>query len=85
MREYVEFTVPGRRAYIQDSMKYVSESNERIIRNYQTDKLAYLRKMYREIGQSIQQKGKGDDIITLKSTKLSLELEDLLKTQTCAI
>lgn len=85
MREYVEFTVPGRRAYIQDSMKYVSESNERIIRNYNTDKLSYLRKMYREIGQSIQQSGKGDDIITLKSTKLSLELEDLLKSQTSPI
>jgi hypothetical protein len=81
MREYVEFSVPGRRAYVQDSMRYVSESNEGIIREYSTDKLAYLKKMYREIGLSIQNGGKGDQIFTLKSTKLSLELEDLVKSQ----
>lgn len=81
MREYVEFTVPGKRAYIQDSMIYVSESNNEVIRNYRTDKLAYLRKMYREIGLAITKNGKGDELITLKSTKLSLELEDLIQSQ----
>lgn len=81
MREYVEFSVPGRRAYVQDSMRYVSESNEGIIRKYSTDKLAYLKKMYKEIGLSIQNEGKGDPLYTLKSTKLCLELEDLIRSQ----
>ncbi|WP_297338018.1 Gfo/Idh/MocA family oxidoreductase [Algoriphagus sp.] len=81
MREYVEFTVSGKRAYIQDSMRYESESNSRILRSYRTDKLAYLRKMYDEIGRSIQNKEKGDELKTLKSTKLSLELEDLIRLQ----
>jgi predicted dehydrogenase len=81
MREYVEFSVPGRRAYIKDSLHYESESNEKIIRSYKTDKLAYLRKMYKEIGVKIHQENSGDDLKTLKSTKLCLEIEDQLKAQ----
>lgn len=81
MREYVEFSVPGRRAFVKDSLLYQSESNEKIIRTYKTDKLAYLRKMYKEIGMKIHQGSSGDDLKTLKSTKLCLEIEDKLKTQ----
>ncbi len=81
MREYVEFSVPGRRAYVKDSLLYQSESNEKIIRTYKTDKLAYLRKMYKEIGMKIHQGSSGDDLKTLKSTKLCLEIEEKLKAQ----
>lgn len=81
MREYVEFSVPGRRAYVKDSLYYQSESNESIIRTYKTDKLAYLRKMYKEIGLKIQEGTEGDDLRTLKSTKLCLEIEDQLQHQ----
>ncbi|WP_296705090.1 Gfo/Idh/MocA family oxidoreductase, partial [Algoriphagus sp.] len=81
MREYVEFSVPGSRAYVKDSLYYESESNEKIIRKYSTDKLAYLRKMYKEIGRKISQGERGDELKTLKSTKLCLEIEDQLQHQ----
>lgn len=76
MREYVEFSTSRFRATITDSMHYQSESNEKIIRKYSCDKLAYLRKMYKEIGIQIASKGKGDELKSLKSTKLSLLLEN---------
>lgn len=76
MREYAEFSTHGFRVTIRDSMYYESESNSEVIRTYKTDKLAYLRKMYREIGQDIDRGGKGDSVASLKSTALSLLLEE---------
>jgi len=75
MREYVEFSKPGSRATLIDSMIYSSENDMGIIRKYKTDKLAYLRKMYSDIGFAIHQSGEGDQIKTLKSTELCLLLE----------
>ncbi|MFN3998547.1 hypothetical protein [Algoriphagus sp.] len=79
MREYVEFSSSRFRATVTDSMHYQSECNEKIIRKYSCDKLAYLRKMYREIGQQITSNSKGDELKSLKSTKLSLLLENEYK------
>lgn len=79
MREYVEFSSSRFRATITDSMYYQSECNEKVIRKYNCDKLAYLRKMYKEIGIQITTNGKGDEIKSLKSTRLSLLLENEYK------
>ncbi len=76
MREYAEFSTHGYRVTIRDSMYYESESNSDVIRTYKTDKLAYLRKMYCEIGQDINKGGKGDSLESLKSTALALLLEE---------
>lgn len=76
MREYTEFSVPGYRATLIDSMHYRSENNSGLIREYKSDKLAYLRKMYKEIGRNIANNFGGDDPKTLKSTRLSLLLEE---------
>lgn len=79
MREYTEFSVPGYRATLIDSMHYRSESNAGLIRKFKSDKLAYLRKMYTAIGRDIAANGQGDDPISLKSTHLSLLLEERLQ------
>ncbi len=75
MREYVELSVPGRRVTITDSMKYVSESGDKVIRTKHTDKLHYLRLMYQEIGKKIKMGEKGDSIESLLSTELAIKME----------
>ena len=78
MREHIELAVKGRACTITDAMYYRSESDFGILRKTKTDKLHNLRLMYDAIGKSIASNGKGDDLNSLRSSFLAIELNKQL-------
>ncbi len=78
VRELVEVTAREGRVRITDACKYVSEDGSSVVRTYRENPLSVYGEMYREIVRSAVSGHRGDQINSLRSTEVTLDLDELL-------
>ena len=77
-RDYVELRTAGRVVRIIDDKKYESESDSRVIRRRSVSIMKTYARMYREITRQIATREAGEDRRSLRSTEISILLEQQL-------
>lgn len=79
-RDHVELKVHGRNVIITDNIKYMSETDTKIIRKERIFKTHSYKTMYQEIGRRIANNEDGDSIESIMvSAKIMLDLEAKLE------
>lgn len=79
VRDYIELRKEGLTAKIVDAARYVSESEKRVLRDIKMNPLDSYKQMYKEITGKINEGSEGDSIKSLRSSELTLLLENELK------
>ena len=77
VRDYIALRAAGNTFTMIDGTYYTAENRNRVYAKHRVNPVTSYAKMYADISRGIASKDTGDDIITLRSTKLMLDLEDL--------
>lgn len=77
VRDYIELRAAGTTFTMTDGDRYTAENRSRIFSKARINPLAAYSRMYSKISQDIANNGTGDDKLSLRSTKLMLDLESL--------
>ncbi len=75
VRDYIELRQKEITVRMLDSSLYIAEDNNKIIRRKKINPLQSYSKMYREISNKISRRENGDNLNSLLSSRLTLELE----------
>ena len=78
VRDYVELRAGKVTAKMIDSANYEAESTTRILCRKRVNPMQAYKQMYRSISRAIVDGRPGDAVATLRSTELTLRLEDEL-------
>jgi predicted dehydrogenase len=76
VRDYIELRHRGVTITMIDSARYSAENRHRVFRKEKVNPLNAYKRMYRKISSEIVCSGKGDDLISLRSSELTLLLEE---------
>ncbi len=76
VRDYIELRHGGVTVTMIDAERYSAENRNRVFRKEKVNPLDAYKRMYRNISREIACGGKGDDLISLRSSELTLMLED---------
>ncbi len=79
VRDYIELRKDKVTIKIIDGSTYESENDDKIIRRVRVNPLESYTKMYKTISEKIYKQDSGDSISSLKSSEITLKLEELLK------
>jgi predicted dehydrogenase len=77
VRDYIELRHGGVTITMVDAARYSAENRYRVFRKENVNPLNAYKRMYRKISREIACGGKGDDLISLRSSELTLLLEEL--------
>ena len=77
VRDYIELRAAGKTFTMTDGDRYTAENRSRIFSKARVNPLATYSRMYSKISKDIVNNGTGDSKLSLKSTKLILDLESL--------
>lgn len=81
VRDYIELRKKGITAKIVDATRYTVENEQRVLRDIKINPLDTYKLMYEEITKKISDGSKGDSIKSLRSSELTLLLENELRVQ----
>ena len=76
VRDYIELRHRGVTITMIDAARYSAENRHRVFRKKKVNPLNAYERMYRKISREIACGGKGDDLISLRSSELTLLLEE---------
>lgn len=76
VRDYIELRHGGVTITMIDAARYSAENRHRVFRKENVNPLNAYKRMYRKISREIASGGKGDDLISLRSSELTLLLEE---------
>jgi hypothetical protein len=76
VRDYIELRHGGVTITMIDAARYSAENRNRVFRKENVNPLNAYQRMYRKISREIACGGKGDDLISLRSSELTLMLEE---------
>jgi predicted dehydrogenase len=77
VREYIELRVKDETYSMIDAERYTAENRRRVLRKVRVNPLSAYALMYQKISRDIAQGNKGDSLKSLRSTDLTLLLEEL--------
>lgn len=77
VRDYIELRAAGSTFTMTDGDRYTAENRNRVFTKARVNPLAAYSRMYFKISEDIANKRSGDNKISLRSTKLMLDLESL--------
>lgn len=77
VRDHIELRHGGVTVTMNDAMTYSAENRSRLFNKKKVNPLNAYARMYQEISRKITRSDKGDDLKTLRSSELTLLLEDL--------
>ena len=77
VRDYIELRTAGTTFTMTDGDRYTAENRSRIFSKARVNPLDAYSRMYSKISEDIANNGTGDSILSLRSTKLMLDLEML--------
>lgn len=77
VRDHIELRHRGVTVTITDAAFYSAENRSRVFRRKKVNPLNAYARMYRKISQAVVRHDKGDDLKSLRSSELTLLLEDL--------
>jgi predicted dehydrogenase len=77
VRDYIELRAAGNTFTMIDGTYYTAENRNHVYAKHRVNPMTSYSKMYADISSGIANKDAGDDTITLRSTKLMLDLEYL--------
>ena len=75
VRDYIELRAAGNTFTMIDGTYYTAENRNRVYAKHRVNPMTSYSKMYADISSGIANKDVGDNTITLRSTKLMLDLE----------
>lgn len=81
VRDYIELRKGKTTVYMTDSSEYRSENQRGWIRSKKINKINAYGRMYAAISSTIADKAEGDSVISLRSSRMVLQLEELLLNQ----
>jgi hypothetical protein len=77
VRDHIELRAAGNTFTMIDGTYYAAENRNRVYAKHRVNPVTSYANMYSNISKKIARREAGDDIVTLKSTKLMLDLESL--------
>lgn len=78
VRDHIELRIDGTTVTMVDGTRYQAENNHRIIRRRRTNPITAYQSMYKTIARRIRNGESGDTVRSLRSSRLTLDLEQQL-------